>query len=340
LGKRIYSFFTIVLPKEERLDEASYLEWCHKEKKEKERMRKTRLMSIAMLATLGLASCNGNNQAIKIYTRDTSSGTRDGFFTGIGFKEAKTDNTVLADGYVEVASNGDMITAIKNDVYGIGYISLSSLEGSGVKGLMFEGVEPTEENVLKDKYKLTRNFNYCKRGEYAEADKAEIIDAFIAYMSTVEGKATIAEKGGILESSSSDRSWADLKEEITIDDKDNKALTINVGGSTSVKGIVSSLLTEFSAKCGNFQYVYNPTGSGDAYKRTNGSEKDGTNACDLAFASREFKEGEEMEASLKGKMCVDAIVVVVNEANPLEGLSSEELVSIYKGETATWENLN
>ncbi len=86
----------------------------------------------------GLASCgstHAESATIKAYTRDTTSGTRDGFFTGIAFKDAKSDNSVLVNGYVEVASNGDMISAIKNDEYSIGYISLSSLEDSGVKGL-------------------------------------------------------------------------------------------------------------------------------------------------------------------------------------------------------------
>lgn len=297
------------------------------------------LLTTMMMAAISLTACNNSGTSIKVYTRDTSSGTRDGFFTGIGFEDAKADNTVLVNGYVEVASNGDMISALKNDSYGIGYISLSSLEESGVKGLNFEGVKPTEENVLNGSYKLTRNFNYCKRAEYSVSSTEEIVDAFIAYMSTVEGKATISEYGGILETSSSDKSWTDVKEEFTIDDADNSSITINIGGSTSVKSIVSNLLTEFSAKCGNFQYNYNPTGSGDAYKRTNGSEKDGTNACDLAFASREFKDSEEMDDSLKGKMCIDAIVAVVNNSNSINGINASALVSIYKGEITSWNDI-
>ena len=50
---------------------------------------------------------------IKVYTRDTTSGTRDGFFTTIGFSEATTDNTKLVSNYVEVDGNGSMISALK-----------------------------------------------------------------------------------------------------------------------------------------------------------------------------------------------------------------------------------
>ncbi len=295
---------------------------------------------VGAVAIAALVSCeNASDASIKAYTRDTTSGTRDGFFTGIGFEEAKSDNTVLVKDYIEVASNGDMISSVKGDENAIGYISLSSLEGSGVKGLIYEGVTPNETNVLNSTYKLTRNFNYCKRQSYTNEKEGQIVDAFIAYLSTKEGKATIKEHGGILETSSQDMSWQTLKESFTIDDEDNSKLTIEVGGSTSVKSIVSNLLTEFSAKCGNFEIKYNPTGSGDAYKRTNGSEKDGANACDLAFASREFKDSEEMDASLKGKMCVDAIVAVVNNKNSIDSITKDQLKNIYNGTMTKWQEL-
>lgn len=296
--------------------------------------------SVAVIGgSVGLVSCGSDANEIKIYTRDTTSGTRDGFFTGIGLGDAKEDNTPLKSGYIEVDSNGDMINAIKNDSNGIGYISMSSLEDSGLKGLVYEGVEPTEANVLNSTYKLTRNFNYCIRETYDNEKNKDICLAFIAYTHTIEGKATIKEKGGILETSSSDKSWNEIKSEYLISNQDNSNLTINVGGSTSVKSIVSSLLLEFSSKCGNFKYNYNPTGSGDAYKRTNGSEKNGTNACDLAFASREFKDTEAMDASLTGRMCIDAIVPVVNNKNKVSNITADLLKSIYKGEILKWNEV-
>lgn len=297
------------------------------------------MVLVAFGGILGLSACRTKDEEIKLYTRDVTSGTRDGFFTGIGFSEAKEDNGPLKAGYIEVASNGDMITAIKGDQYGIGYISLSSLADSGLKGLVYENVDPTEANVLNGTYKLTRNFNYCLRSEYSNEKNEQIVKAFVAYLSTVEGKATIKDKGGILETSSSDKSWEAIKADYPIASLDNSGVTINVGGSTSVKSIVSALLLEFSSKCGNFKYNYNPTGSSDAYKRTNGNEKDSTNACDLAFASREFKAEEAMDASLKGKMCIDAIVAVVNKNNKVTSVTAAVLKSIYKGEVAKWSEV-
>lgn len=290
---------------------------------------------------LSLASCGGSSDEdanITLYTRDTTSGTRDGFFTGIGFSLAKEDDSVLPSGIVVVDSNGSMISAIKNDVNGIGYISLSSLETSGVKGLTYEGVEPTEANVINATYKLTRNFNYCLRAEYSSDSVKQICEAFVAYLNTTDGQATIKDKGGIIDNAAT-QSWTSVKSNYEIASQDNSSITINVGGSTSVKSIVSQLLSEFSAKCGNFKYNYAPTGSGDAYKRTNGTEKDGTNALDLAFASREFKTEEAMDSTIKGKMCVDAIVAVVNNDNSVSSVTAAQLKSIYDGTYTTWSQV-
>ena len=76
--------------------------------------------AMLLLPLLALAACNKTSDpAISVYTRDTTSGTRDGFMTAIGYSEAKTDNSKLATGYIQVASNGDMISSVKNDAIDI-----------------------------------------------------------------------------------------------------------------------------------------------------------------------------------------------------------------------------
>ncbi len=69
---------------------------------------------------------------ITMYTRDTSSGTRDAFMSSIGLSDASSSDDYLNTAFATVSSNGDMISSIKNDEYGIGYISLTSLASSGV----------------------------------------------------------------------------------------------------------------------------------------------------------------------------------------------------------------
>ena len=188
--------------------------------------QKNRIIAISLMAML-LAGCGGKEEfdqskVVMAYTRDTTSGTRDGFFTKIGLSDAKASNDPLSSSVVEVASNAKMIEAIKNDEYGIGYISLASLEESTLKGLVYKGIEPTVDNVLNNTYSLTRNFNFCTRNDYTEESKeGQIVKAFVAYTSTIEGKTIIQEKDGILTISNSDKHWDDIKGNYPIVNEDN-----------------------------------------------------------------------------------------------------------------------
>lgn len=304
-------------------------------------MKKRNLFMGALVmgaAAFSLASC-GAEKEIKIYTRDTTSGTRDGFFTGIGLSDAKEDNTLLKEGFVEVESNGDMINAIKNDEYGIGYISLSSLEESSLTGLKYEGVEPNEDNVLNGSYGLTRNFNYIIRNEFDSDTKKDIVNAFVAYMSTKEAKATIIANSGIVKLNKDDKSWDDIKANYPITNQDNSNITIKFGGSTSVEKIAKALSQEFASKCGNFKPEHNHAGSGDAYKFTQGEEKDSTSKLDIGFLSRELNSNEVAASNTSGLICIDAIVAVVNNKNSLTAITANELKDIYTGVTTKWNQL-
>lgn len=148
------------------------------------------------------------------YTRDTTSGTRDGFFTTIGFKDAVSDDTVIPAPVI-ASSNGDMITKVKNDPYGLGYISLASLDGSGLKALNYNGVTPTEAGVVDGSYELQRNFNYITRTE-ADCSKEEwiLIQAFMAFMNSQEGLTIIKSNDGILTKNINEaKSWETIKNE-------------------------------------------------------------------------------------------------------------------------------
>lgn len=307
-------------------------------------MKKTLFSLLLFVLMCGLFACGSNEVEepnIKVYTRDTTSGTRDGFFTTIDFKDATSDNTPLVKGYIEVAGNGDMISAIKNDEYAIGYISLSSLNTSGLKGLEYNNVDPNEGNVINGSYALTRNFNYVIRDEFDSEAERQITEAFIAYLNTKEGKATIKAQDGIVSINADDPSWEDIKAYHPIVLKDNSNITMKFGGSTSVENISEAITAEFSLKCGNFKYELNHTGSGDAFKRTQGSEKNSANKLHVGYASREFKlnDTELIADGTYGKICTDAIVAVVNSENKLTKITSEILKDIYSGKIDKWTDV-
>jgi phosphate transport system substrate-binding protein len=294
-----------------------------------------------LVPLLALAACTkASDPAISVYTRDTTSGTRDGFMTAIGYSAAKTDNSKLAKGYIQVASNGDMISSVKNDVNGIGYISLSTLATAGVSGLSYEGVKPSEASVLDGSYKMTRNFNYIVRASYTNDKVAQIVAAYRAFLGTSDAKATMKQLGGILTIAASDPTWASIKANYAIAAEDNKAITIHFGGSTSVEEMAKALSKEFAPLCGNFVAEHNHTGSGDAYKRTQGADKDSSSALDIAYASREFSSSEAAATGTTGKMCTDAIVSAINTKNTkITNITAAQLKGIYAGTITKWSEL-
>lgn len=311
-------------------------------------MKKTLLtLAATCLFSLSLASCNEQSgfdasQNIVPFTRDTESGTREGFMEKIGLSAASKDNSALKASVQEVTSNGDMVQKISSNEYGIGYFSHDSIteaEESGVKVLTYNGVEATEENILSGDYELARNFNYCIANE-TDATKKLIVDAFVAYMSTSEGLTTIQANGGIVNITPSTPSWATVKAQYPRIEDDHSSVTINFGGSTSVEKIAKALSADFSARAGNFQAAHNHTGSGDAYTSTQGSK---AGALDIAFASREFKltDGEPLAEGTYGLVCIDGIVIGVNNQNSLTNITPDQCKNIYSidGNINTWTDI-
>ena len=309
-------------------------------------------LAFVLLMTLTLASCVVDNtdpvddgfdetSEITVYTRDTSSGTRAGFMGKIGFEEAESDDSVLVDGFV-IAGNSEIIAAVQNDPFAIGYISLSTLDTSLVKGLNFDTVEPTTANVLDDSYKLARRFNYMLRDDYSvygadEAAYEAISEAFVAYMGSSEGLATIAAAGGIVDLTSG-TPWDQVKANHSICDADNSGLTVKFGGSDSVEKIAKALSADFAPKCGDFVPEHNHTGSSNAYKGLNGANSavdDGLSIM-IGFASREFKDTEP--AVTTGVVAIDAIVAIVNLDNPLTSITAAALRRIYAGDVTSWSD--
>lgn len=156
------------------------------------------------------SSLEGN---VTRYTRDTTSGTRDGFFTTINYKDAITDDTKI-EGATIVSSNGDMIAKVKADNNGIGYISLASLSDSGLKGLSYNGVAPSEAAVVDGSYTLQRNFNYITRTQSdCSEDEWNMIQCFLAYAESREGLAIIKSKDGILTKNINDaKPWSEIRD--------------------------------------------------------------------------------------------------------------------------------
>ncbi len=299
----------------------------------------------ALSGVASLASCGGaTEKTITRYTRDTESGTREGFFEKIGFKEAQKDNTVIPDA-VEVASNGAMLHSIANDEYGIGYVSLATVS-KDVKAVDFNGIDAKEENVLNGSYDLTRNFVYITRAnEDMDQKEQALVKGFVLYMNSKEGLAIIKSKDGIIASDAILKAdtWSTIisKEEnadVKAVCEDTKKVTINLGGSTSVEKMATALSQAFSNVCSSFEASHNHTGSGDAYKRTQGKDKNSQTKLHIGFLSRDLKAEEAAVEGTSDIICIDGIAVIVNPLNTIESLTAEQLKTIYSSDSNFWKD--
>lgn len=311
-------------------------------------MKKIILMLTIAVLGITLSACSNNeddvegfdtNKTITVYTRDTSSGTRDGFMKGIGFDDAATENSLLVAGFLTKDNTG-ILSSMSIDEYGIGYISLASLNNT-VKGLYFDNVEPSVANVVNNSYGLKRPFMYVLRDDWTGMETEQAIaEAFVAFLGTTDGSDVINDKGAVALATA--QTWDDIKANYAVCADDNTGVELKLGGSDSIEKVALALTAAFAPKCGDFSPVHEHTGSSDGFKRTQGGEADGSNAKHIGFASRPFKtDGTEdiAEGSISGQLAWDAIVAIVHVENTLTNVSADDLKKIYSGEHTLWSDL-
>lgn len=313
-------------------------------------MKKSGLLFSLMLTGVALSSCGSSTKDnINLYSREAGSGTRECFFDGIGYGDvAKEDKWESGVTVSSVSSNSDIMSSIANDQYGIGYCSLDGISGvSGIKAINYKGVTPSESTVIDGTYDLKRNFNYVTRdyGDNPEGEnknKQDVVNAFIEFLSTSEGITTIKSKGGIVQDETPSTTWSEIKTKYSILGSET-TVDIKFCGSTSVQKIGQALADKFTGVgyAENVSMSLNQTGSGDAVTGVTDG-KNGVN-YDIGYLSREIKDSELTslgDGNKKGKICNDAVVVIINSANStIDNIDDETLVKIYKGEITKWSEL-
>ena len=61
-------------------------------------------------------------------------------------------------------------------------------------------------------------------------------------------------------------------------------------------------------------------------------------ATEIGMSSRELKD-EEVSKLVSKQIAMDGIAVIINKANKLDNITSDQVKSIYTGETTTWDKL-
>jgi phosphate transport system substrate-binding protein len=127
----------------------------------------------------------GADRKINIYTRDEASGTREVFW------KKGLDKGQISSGAHVVVSNGAMKSAIAQDPYGIGYVSVGHIDET-VAPVALDGVMPSIETVQDGTYKIARGLYSNTKGEPTGLTKK-----FIDFLYTPDGKKIIEKHGFI-----------------------------------------------------------------------------------------------------------------------------------------------
>ena len=106
-----------------------------------------------------------------------------------------------------------------------------------------------------------------------------------------------------------------------------------VGGSSSVSPVMEKLIEAYAEVNPEAEIELQTTDS------TTGMENAIAGSYDIGMASREVKDEELAEGLEAQVIATDGIAVVVNNANPTEDLTSDQVKAIYTGEALTWDEV-
>ena len=290
------------------------------------------LAAAAMMTSLAACGGRGSNDAngsatasggsdlglISVVSREDGSGTRGAFIELVGVEEKDADGnkTDMTTEDATITNNTEvMLSTVAGDPAAIGYVSLGSLNDN-VKALKIDGAAPSADTVKDGSYKIARPFNIATKGEATGLAKD-----FINFILSADGQKIVA------------------GDYITIDDNapafqtDGSSGKLVVGGSSSVTPLMEKLIEAYKGINSAADIELQASDSTSGMTGT----IDGT--YDIGMASRELKDEEKTELT-NTVIAMDGIAVIVNNDNPIEEMTGEQVGQIYKGEITDWSELS
>ena len=294
------------------------------------------MVSMVAVTAVGCGSSNGTdtkgadaNQSdatsdwdetsdVTIVSREDGSGTRGAFIELFGIEEKQDDGTKvdMTTTDAQITNNTSvMLTTVADNEYAIGYVSLGSLNDS-VKALKIDGAEATAENIENGSYKVSRPFPIAVKKDLNN----KVAKDFMSFIMSTEGQKVVADEKYI--------AVADVKDYAGT----KPSGSCVVGGSSSVSPLMEKLIEAYKAVNPNASIELQTSDS------TTGMTSTIEGSYDIGMASRELKEEEaaELEPTV---IATDGIAVVVNNANPLDELSADQVKDIYVGNVSTWDEI-
>ena len=269
-------------------------------------------------ASQNQASDWDSSNDISIVSREDGSGTRGAFIELFGIEEKQGDQKVdMTTEDAQITNNTSvMLTTVAKDDYAIGYVSLGSLDDS-VKALKIDGAEATEENIKDGSYKVSRPFNIATKGDPTN----EVAKDFIDYILSKDGQQVISDNGYISNDDATDYAGTTPSGKCV------------VGGSSSVSPVMEKLIEAYKKVNPNAEIELQTSDS------TTGMTSTIEGSYDIGMASRELKDSETSEGLKATVIATDGIAVIVNNNNPTDELSSDQVKEIYTGSYTTWDEV-
>ena len=285
-------------------------------------MKKLIALCTAVLMLLIVAAGCGNNasenNAIYVVSREDGSGTRSAFVELLGI-ETENEAGEAVDATVQTAEITDSTSVMMQTVAGnksaIGYISLGSLDDT-VKALEIDGVAANIDTVKDGSYKVSRPFNVATTANVS----AEAQD-FLNFILSAEGQAVVEEAGCISQGNTGAFTGGSVSGKIV------------VAGSSSITPTMEKLKEAYLAVNTNASIEVQQSDS------STGMSSAIAGSCDIGMASRELKDSELEKGLTPVTIAMDGIAVVVNNENPAEELSSEQIKEIFLGNVDSWKEI-
>ena len=255
------------------------------------------------------SSLAGNE--ITVVSREDGSGTRGAFIELTGVKQDDQDLTTVEA--IITNSTEVMMTTVAGDENAIGYASMGSMNDT-VKAVNVGGVEPTADNVKNGSYALSRPFNIATKAEVSD-----VAQDFINFIMSADGQAVIE-----------DKSYIAIDANAPAFESNGATGKIVVAGSSSVTPVMEKLQEAYLAINSGAQIELQESDS------TTGMTQAIDGTCDIGMASRDLKDSE-LEAGLTPTaIAMDGICVIVNNANDITDLTTDDIAAIFKGERTEW----
>ena len=179
-----------------------------------------------------------------------------------------------------------------------------------------DGTYPTVDTVKSGEYKIARPF------VVAYMSLSDVAEDFLSFVMSKSGQDIIQGKGYIKVNETEEGYSASMK-----------SGTLTISGPSSVYPVMEKLTEAYSALNPDVKITLMQSDS------TTGVNDAISGKSDLGLSSRELKDSEKEKGLTPQVIALDGIAVIVNKENSVNGLSTETIKDIYKGDITTWEGL-